>query len=489
VLGRWSYTAAYDHSEDKATDTFKSGWLSRSQFATAMASGLVNPFGPSGPEGDALLQAAQISGAARTAKGTMDQLDARASAEIYVLPGGPLALAIGAEGRRERLTDSPPAAQNENDVLGSTGAINPQSASRTVEALFVEFNVPIVKALEAQISARYDHYSDFGSTTNPKIALRWLPVKSLLLRGSWSTGFRAPSLPDLHTAQSSSITGGDGELKDPVRCPVTGLPSDCGLDLYAVRIGGNPALVPETSTQWTAGIVWEPAPGVSIGLDYWNIDKRNVIGSLDDGLIFEHFDVYGQSNVIRGPVDPAYPNLPGPIQTLIEYNQNVGNQQTSGIDVSLRARSPAASWGRLALQLDGTYINKWIEALNGLPAESFAGRHGPFGPVPRWRHYASLQWEYGAWRATVAQTFQSGYTDANRDVNDNPRNVGTYSVWDLQGTYSGWRNTTLTLGIKNIFDRAPPFTNQTNSFQVGYEPLYGDPRGRTFYARLTYAFK
>ena len=185
----------------------------------------------------------------------------------------------------------------------------------------------------------------------------------------------------------------------------------------------------------------------------------------------------------------AYPNLPGPIQTLIEFNQNVGNQQTSGIDVSLRARSPVANWGRVALQLDGTYINKWVEALNGLPAESFAGRYGPFGPVPRWRHYASLQWEYGAWRATLAQTFQSGYTDANPDMNGNSRNVGTYSVWDLQGTYTGWRNTTLALGIKNVFDRAPPFTNQTGSLQVGYEPLYGDPRGRTFYTRLTYAFK
>ena len=109
----------------------------------------------------------------------------------------------------------------------------------------------------------------------------------------------------------------------------------------------NPALVPETSNQWTAGIIWEPAPGVSIGLDYWNIHKRNVIGTLDDSLIFEHFDVYGQSNVIRGPVDPAFPNLPGPIHTLIEFNQNVGNQQTSGIDVSLRARSPVANWGRV----------------------------------------------------------------------------------------------------------------------------------------------
>jgi hypothetical protein len=78
------------------------------------------------------------------------------------------------------------------------------------------------------------------------------------------------------------------------------------------------------------------------------------------------------------------------------------------------------------------------------------GRYGPFDPVPRWRHYASLQWENGPWRATVAQTFQSGYVDADPDVNGNPRRVGSYSLRDLQGAYTGWRNTTLTLGVKNL---------------------------------------
>jgi iron complex outermembrane receptor protein len=223
---------------------------------------------PSGAAGDALLQSTQISGQSRSAKGTMDQMDARASAEIYALPAGALAMATGVEGRREHLTDRPPAVQDTGDVLSQQSEINPQSASRTVEALFVEFNIPIARGLEAQLSARYDHFGDLGSTTNPKVALRWQPVTSLLLRGSWGTGFRAPSLPDLHTAQTGSFTGGDANLPDPIRCPVTGLPSDCGVALYAVRFGGNPALGPETSTQWTAGIM---------GAEPGRIDRTRVL--------------------------------------------------------------------------------------------------------------------------------------------------------------------------------------------------------------------
>ena len=357
--------------------------MSEQRFIEAMATGLINPFGPSGPEGDALLASTQISGEVRRAQGTTDQLDARFSREIFKLPAGALAVALGAEARREALKDTPGTSFNLGDILGGGGAIEPQDASRRVQAAFVEFAVPTHKTLEALVSARYDHYTDFGGTTNPKVALRWQPVRSLLLRGSWGMGFRAPTLPDLFTPIVEGLSGSD--KGDALRCPITQLPSDCDLFAFRVRSGGNRALQPEHSEQAAAGIVWEPVNGVSVGLDYWKIRKTGVINALTDDIILGYLDVYGNTNVLRGPPDPAYPDLPGPIQTLIEWNQNVGDRRTSGFDIDLHARSPATPAGRFSFGLQGTYIVDWTDHLNGLPAESSAGRYSAFGPTLRRR--------------------------------------------------------------------------------------------------------
>jgi iron complex outermembrane recepter protein len=309
----------------------------------------------------------------------------------------------------------------------------------------------------------------------------------LLLRASWGKGFRAPTLPDLFTQRSSGPTVLNALFDDPLRCPVTGLETDCGVREYDVLSGGSRDLVPERSRQWAIGVVWEPVPRASISIDYWNIRKTAVIGSLTDDLILGNFDVFGATHVERGPVDPAFPGLPGPIRALIEWKQNIGNNATSGIDVSLRVRSVPLRIGRFAFNLDGTYIMDWVEHLNGLEPRSYEGAY-LFAPVPRWRHHARLDWENGPWAATLGHTFQSGYTDANPTPAGESRRVGTYSIFDLQARYSGFKNATIAVGIRNLFDRAPPFTNQRDSFQIGYDPNYADPRGRTFYGRISYAF-
>jgi iron complex outermembrane receptor protein len=260
--------------------------------------------------------------------------------------------------------------------------------------------------------------------------------------------------------------------------------------------GGNPALKPESSEQFNAGVVWEPVSGLSLAVDYWKINQSNVIGALDPSTIFDNFAYYAPTNIIRGPVDPAHPDLPGPIDMVILTQQNLGSVRTSGIDVDVRWRGRATALGRVGFSLNGTYLIDWKAQPDGLNYESGVGRNSPFipGQFPRWKHYASLDWERGAWAATIAQTYQSGYEDVNvyspRVVPPPPpRRVSSYDVWDLQGRYSGFRNATIVFGIKNAFDRDPPFTNQPFFVQTGYDPSYADPRGRSFYARLTYAFK
>ena len=492
TVGGWNYGTALSYSQTDQSDRFTSGYVSAQRLIDAMATGLINPFGNSGPEGNALLASTQVTGETHSAKGATLEFDARASKEVYALAAGPLAIAVGAEARREKLDNRFTTVITSGDLVGNQFTLQPVSGSRSVEALYVEASVPLAQGFEAQLAARYDHYSDFGGTVNPKVALRWQPVKTILLRTSWGTGFRAPTLYDLYTPQQRMFVF--PAQSDPERCPVTGAPTDCDVNFQAV-FGGNPNLQPETSQQFNAGVAWEPVNGLSLTIDYWKIDKNNVVGALDATTVFDNFSFYGSTHIIRGPVDPAHPNLPGPIQTIVVVNQNLGNLRTSGIDVDVNLRGQATSTGRFSFALNGTYVIDWKMQPDGLTYVSAVGRNDLAvpGPRPRWKHYAALGWDYGPWSATLGETYQSGYEDTNSFDPDlpapPPRRVSSYEVWDLQGRYTGLTNMTIVLGIKNLMDRAPPFTNQPFSFQVGYDPAYADPRGRTFYARVTYAFR
>jgi iron complex outermembrane receptor protein len=144
------------------------------------------------------------------------------------------------------------------------------------------------------------------------------------------------------------------------------------------------------------------------------------------------------------------------------------------------------------MELYGTYILDWRGQFDGVNFTSaLGGNVDPFGvgAFPRWRHYATLTWNQGQWGATVSQNFTLGYTDANLNPAGDLRRVGSYDIWNIQGTCACLKDTSIALGIKNVFDRAPPFSNQIAFSQIGYNPQYGDPRGRLFYASLTATFK
>ena len=483
VAHDWDYSATIAYSQTEESESFDAGDVSIARLRAAMATGLVNPFGASGPEGDALLAATQVTGEMHRAKGTTVEFEAKASKAVYQLPAGSLAIALGINARREKLEQHYSPFVTSGDISTSTD-LQDVAGSRSVEAFFAEAIIPIVRGLEAQVAARYDHYSDFGSTVNPKIALRWQPVRSLLLRTSWGTGFRAPPLYDLYTPQSHFTSFGQS---DPVRCPVTRSPLDCEAEFNAV-FGGNPALQPETSQQVNAGIVWEPGFGLSIVADYWKIAKDDTFGDIDDVTIFDNFSHFESTNIIRGPVDAAFPNLPGRIQTVILQEQNVGRLRTSGVDVGIQWRGNDSPIGRFGLALDGTYVIQWKLQGDGLSYLSPLG----VDSFPRWKHHAALDWTFGTWGATLGQTYQTGYRDSNMDRAGNPlptpRRVAGYDVWDLDLRYTGFTNLTLGFGVRNLLDRAPPFTN-LQRLPVGFDPTYADPRGRMFYARLSYAFK
>jgi iron complex outermembrane receptor protein len=483
----WTYNAAFIYSRNRETDDFLSGYVSEPKLIAAMATGLINPFGPSGAAGDALLASTQLSGPVRASSGTTRSIEAKLSKDIYDLPAGPLAMALGTELRREALSDNADFELASGQILGGT-QVGSKSASRSVDAAFAELNVPVVKDVEAQLAARFDHYSDFGDTVNPKIAVRWQPMHSLLLRSSWGTGFRVPTLYDLYTPLTQGLTG--NAFDDPLRCPTTGSPQDCGNNFRLLN-GGNPALVPEKSKQFNAGVVWAPVNAASFGADYWNIRKTRTIAPLDSDAIFANYDLYAPAHVVRGPVDPAYPALPGPIDYVLGDKVNLGGLRTSGVDVDLSYRGAPGPMGKFGFTFNGTYILDWQEQFDGVHFQSVLGIVDPLGvgAVPRWRHNAALTWNLGPWGATVTDNFTLGYTDANLNAAGALRRVGSYEIWNVQGTCTSFKNTTVAIGVKNVFDRAPPFSNQTSFTQIGYNAVTSDPRGRLFYASVTSTFK
>jgi len=498
VVRSWRYGSAITYSENRQTDRFVSGYVSQARFLPAFATGLIDPFGPSGPDGNALLASSQITDDVHHAKASTIAIDAKVSNDFFVMPQGPLSIAVGAEWRRERLDNGYSPVFTSGDVLGVGGSQQSAAGARTVGAVFVEGIVPLARDIEAQIAARYDHYSDFGGTTNPKVALRWQPLRALLLRASWGTGFRAPTLYDLFTPLTQRAVFG-ASLQDPLRCPVTGLPADCPGQFggaFPSAAGGNRNLGPEKSEQANAGIAWEPIRGLSLSVDYWKINERDVIGTLDPAVVFANFQRFAQTNIVRGPVDPRFPALPGPIETVLLNQQNLGDLRTSGVDVGAHWNTTIPRIGSFAFGFDGSYVLRWDEQLDDVHDTSTLGRKvaGINGPVPRWKHHTSLDWERPPFGATIGETFQTGYLDANVDragapLSVPPRRVGAYDIWDVEVRYSASFHTTIALGIHNLLDRAPPFSNQPFTRQVGYDPTYADPAGRTYYVRLSYAFR
>src|SRR5437764_1566720 len=339
----WDYNAYVNWSQSKATDTWKAGWSIGSVLLPILNSGQINLFGLNTPEALALLQPALIHQKVLDATSSFTEFNATASNEIYKLPAGPLALAVGTNYRREKyeLTASP--ILELADVPGLGGSVSTvPSVSRNVWAIYGELNIPIVKTLEGNVAVRYDDYQDVGSTTNPKVSLRWQPTKELLVRGAYGTGFRAPTLIELDQPALFGATGGN--WTDPARCPSTGSFRDCNAQ-FTTKLGGNPALKPERSTNWTIGAVFEPVPMFSFGVDYFWIKVKDVIGIPAEEPIFTDIPASEAAGLIvryapgsAGCQNAGSPPLPCPINFGIQTLVNLTELKTDGIDVNATVR-------------------------------------------------------------------------------------------------------------------------------------------------------
>ena len=502
LFGGWDSDVNYLHIDTKLRERVNGGYPSLSGILPLLNSGQVNPFGANTPAVQAAADATQFRGDAYQTKTSIDGVSAKVTRDLSQLPGGPLALAVGTDGRREGFNLDPSTAIQSGDISGYGGNFFPIDKSRMVGAGYAEMVAPVVRSVELTGAVRYDHYENVGSKTSPKVGATWKPVREVLLRGSVGKGFRAPSLTELYQPQVVGVSAPG--LSDPARCPTSGDARDC-VTQFPITIGGNTALQPEISTNRTLGVVYEPINNASLAVDWWAIDlKETIISGISPAAILADPVKYG-SYITRGPVGTGAPcaGCPGPITNIAQTNTNLGETNIRGIDVDGRYRIPTGASGVYTVGLNGTYFLKYdIQNVDG----SFSSVNGMVSPIvngnggviPRWRHYLYVDWKLSPWNFTLAQQYQSHYEDIPGTFEDNTvpgfkeRMVSSYTLYHFFSSYSGVidKNLKVTFGIRNLFNKAPPYTNAggQNYFQAGYDPGYVDPRGRTFLLNATYKF-
>ena len=493
TIGAWDYDAALTYNQNKVRADI-AGYSNGNTISQGVLNGIINPFGAQSAAGAALLQSAALNGNLQNAKDTVKGFDAHASRELgdWFSTGRPAALAIGGNIQRE---DAVSAANTSfaEEVVASTG-LDPNflsQGSRTSSALFGELNIPVLKTLDVTAALRFDKFSDFGNTTNPKVSFRYQPTKEVLVRGSYSTGFRAPSLYELNAAQTYGNT--NGSYNDPVNCPggtpLPGKPAaaNCGQQFEALS-GGNKALQPEKAKNLTLGLVVEPVTNLTLSVDLWAIQLRNTIGTLPEQDIFLTPNlfpgVYHRTASGNLATDGSQCPAPATCGYIDLRNQNLGGTNTNGVDLSALYKLRNTASGNYVFSLNSTYVNKfeYQNYANG-PWIQNVGVYSGAAPIFRWQHSATVNWTLNKFGAGLSANYKSGYTDQT------PTNwVPSYTTFDTYGSYEFGKGFSVTAGVRNLFDRDPPLSYQTTVFQAGYDPRFTDPTGRAYYVRASYNY-
>ena len=502
-FGAWDYKFGLSEATSDSTSVLGGGYYFNDKFVPLLATGVLNPFLKAGevqtPAALAALAAASATGTKLYGgKFTVDQADAAISGPVWKLPAGDVLMALGVDARTEkyRFNGNATDLATRNNVFNAPfDTINDlNGVKRNIGAIYTEVLVPITKNLELTGAVRHDNYTGFGGTTNPKFSFRFAPLQEFLLRGSYNTSFRVPTFNQQFFGVTETAYSGK-DLVDPIKCPalVVSATPGCESITPVTLFGGKPDLQPETAKQYNLGMVIVPVPWFSANVDYWDIKRNNTIQALPLATLVANASLFPQ-NFIR--------NAAGQLVTIDTRWVNAGDTQTKGIELGAKANG-AIGPGKFLASIDGTYL---IERKSRLVASAAFGKNevGAFsrsGDIPlRWKHTASFTYMQGAWSGTLSNLYSAGYTDAVlpgvangsvKPVDYNP-NVKAWSTFNLSATYSGLKNLSISAGIKNVLNTDPPFSAAYDSDTgagSSWEPRVADPRGRSYWAGLTYQFK
>ncbi len=450
-------------------------------------SGILNPFSVAqSPEALAGLKALSAEGVV-LAGGVykVTQFDASFSGGLFNFPGGEVRAAVGVDYRKETYQFDPgsPGALASVSIFNAPfdNAFSSPKVSRNVKAAYAEVLFPIFDSFEVTVAGRIDDYSGFGSTVNPKVTAKYQPVDWLLFRASYNTGFRVPTFNQIFNGQFILPSPGNA-LVDPTTCP-TGIVSTtvpgCNAITPDTLNGGNRELGPETSKQFSVGVLLQPTRRISLAVDYWNIAVDNTIGTLTTPQLFQNIDAFGD-RILR---------VNGVITGLDLRTGNFGSRRTEGLEISARAGFDALGGG-INVGLDGTYLlDKRERLLPSLPYRDLVGIFALVGDVGlKWKHNAFISYSKGDFGLTFSQIFRNGYANNRQPLAATTRpdyneRVKSYTIYNMSISQKIADRFTITGGVRNIFNTDPPFaiTYDSDSGAGGsWDPRVADPRGRSF---------
>jgi iron complex outermembrane recepter protein len=438
--------------------------------------------------------------------------------DIIELPGGAMGFAAGVEYRDHQGSFRPDPIAERGETAGIPSGAT--TGGFDVTEFFGELNIPLLADvagadyLEVNVAARSSDYSTSGSKETYKVSGLWRPFDELSLRGSVSTGFRAPGIGELfggaaredftfldpcadYTGVLGAANGGrDTPQSSEIQanCAALGVPpalAQINPQLSAVSTG-NEALEPEESDNYTFGIVYSPgwaegqswSDGLTLSLDWYEVEIENAVqgrspGELIDACVqtLDPFFCDGTPRTSSGQLDTVQNKL-----------QNIGGIDASGLDFSVSYLTPDSGIGNFTLNLNATYLSEYVERTrNPDGSESvndLTGRHPNetfFRAFPEWRAVTSVDWGLDRWSATLR------FRWVDEMLLDSGSTLDSVVFTDVRASWSpGWMDDalTFTLGFNNVLDEDPPVCDACGV--ISMSPVSHDLPGRVGYLRLSY---
>lgn len=451
----------------------------------------------------------------------LDVLGANLTGELFEMGGGMAGFAAGVEHRRYEGDFRPDPLRQTGESQDSFAA--PVSSSYDVSELYGEIGLPIATGFDASLAVRFSDYSTFGNTTTGKAGFRWQPVEDFVLRGTYSTGFRAPNLGELF-----GLTQFGATLVDP--CGPTGSVVvnrndgvSPGLEAACVAqnvpnnfeqantqittfTGGNPDLQPEESDSLSFGAVYSPSWAEEAAWsERLDLEASYYRHKIDGAIQARDIQQLLNACLAAGGTDatlcsPFSRQVNGNLNPPSNFLQNFGAIETDGIDLKARWLSPDWSFGQLSLSVQSTFVNDY-EAVDadGVTSRRQVGVEVSDSAIPEWQTNAQLGWTYGTvdvtwgWRyiASVSEDCANAVVaEAPGCLNPEQRNVlGSVTYNDLQVAWReafGAEGMTLSIGANNVFGKEPPVcvTCSLNGYDAGTYDLPGS----FWYAQAEYRF-
>ncbi len=502
--GRWRWDSAWSWSMNRADERLLHLLdAARLQQAVGPANGCtgqdgcvpLNLFGPPGS-----IDADQLDYVAVDARlkgfSKLSTWNANVIGALFELPAGMLDIAAGIEYRKEATKKQP---LSDGRALATIGGANFSEASgeRDVSEIYLETVLPLLDrkpaahALTLELATRHSRYSDFGDTTNPKIGLRWRPLADVLVRTTWSKGFRAPSLNELNKVDSES----QAFLVDPCSMPGNaGVLIGCSQQTdptrlqYLTLFGGNQDLKPEQSTNRTLGLVWTPAylDSLRASVDFFQIEQVNVVDANAQFLV----DANARFGVFS---DRVLRDSNGEIQRIIATNINNGRREIRGFDISARYQFKPTARGVFSLALNASHIEEYLSQANpSVPTIDVAGTFvdeasAGLGALPSWKGNIGLTWRHRRWQGNYTVHYVSSMNEVV-PMTERQRRIDPWLTHDMQVSYTVnfLAGLKVLLGVDNLFDEEPP--QIASAFNDNIDARIHELKGRFMYLRLNQSF-